>query len=1066
VDLRAGATVEHVRLLRTQYGKNSFPETSITPYYKLLMEALSDSTLIVLLIAATVSLILGLTTQHEGEENKWIEGVSIYFAVILVSNITASNDYTKQLQFRDLENTSQKDELISVIRENTIQRINPIELVVGDVLVLQVGDQVPADAILINEQSIVEANEASLSGEPDDIRKSYLEDPFLLSSSLITSGEEIRALVIGIGRHSQWGKIKANLIVEPSQTPLQAKLEKMTKQIGMIGVGAAICTFVALLIKALILHSKPAELAIKIIDAFILSVTIVVVAIPEGLPLAVTISLAYSTKKMYNDKCFIRVLAACETMGNVTNICSDKTGTLTENRMTVVEGWFVNCRFDSNTYRLKFTIPRELKYLIAENCSINRSAYVIYSAPDGTLFDRPQIIGNKTEAALILMLKTWGFDYEVVKNSNFNEATDKLFSFNSDKKRSSAILFRSDKSVRVYVKGATEMILNDASYYLNRDGKVYPMTRKKKTELESIISQMASAALRTIALGHRDFPNKDSLPSDWQENCPDTAELCVDAIIGIIDPLRDDVVEAVRIAQEAGIVVRMITGDNIDTAKAIAAKCGILTENGIAIEGPDFRKMTLEEVDKILPTIQIMARSSPEDKLLLVTRLNGFNLPKNQDEWEKKYFDRPTLTWKSDRDKVLPGYSEEWGKKYPGGGHVVAVTGDGTNDAPALMAADVGLSMGLTGTKVAQGASDIVILDDRFNSIVRAIMWGRAVYDNIRKFLQFQLTVNLVALILVFIGACAGIAEPLTAVQMLWVNLVMDTLGALALGTELPTQALLQRKPYKRDAGLISKPMWRFIFCQGVFQLFVCFVIMFEGHNLFLVNGEKLITGEPCYRYGTKKGSYDMQTALRSPAASVESCSIFKDYCDGSYQEYCLRAEHKWSDGTAFTFPDSFASDCLKCEKLDYTHSTLIFNAFIFCQIFNELNARVIGDDKNMLQGILTNIPFLCVFVLSSACQIFMVFVGDEFVKTTPLSGTNFIITIIIGSSSLIIGFLSRFIKVTEDPDTFFTDPFQLKLEGEESALLEGVSTTHKEAFKIDKNQEEIKINTKLDKFL
>merc|ERR1719506_2246754 len=258
--------------------------------------------------------------------------------------------------------------------------------------------------------------------------------------------------------------------------------------------------------------------------------------------------------------------------------------------------------------------------------------------------------------------------------------------------------------------------------------------------------------------------------------------------------------------------------------------------------------MTPKEVDAILPRLQVMGRSSPDDKYLLVNRLNGAALPDGKEEWEKKHVGK-NVTWENDRDKILPGYKEEWEASRPNGGQVVGVTGDGTNDAPALKVADVGLSMGITGTKVAQSASDIVILDDRFSSIVRAIMWGRSVFDNIRKFLQIQLTVNVVALILVFIGAAAGFGQPLTAVQMLWVNLIMDTLGALALGTEKPTPELLQRRPYKRSSSLVSKPMWRNILVQSAYQLILLLILLFAGAKWFDVRD---ISTNPCFSYQVK----------------------------------------------------------------------------------------------------------------------------------------------------------------------------------------------------------------------
>ena len=762
------------------------------------------------------------------------------------------------------------------------------------------------------------------------------------------------------------------------------------------------------------------DIATGIVNAFIIAVTIIVVAIPEGLPLAVTIALAYSTKKMYQDQCLIRVLAACETMGNATNICSDKTGTLTENRMTVVEGWFSDKTYDQDTFG-SISLSPIVQEMIVEHVSVNRSAYLVYKDAEGNDLERPQIIGNKTEGALIFMAKAWGQDYDQIHAKSFVEGRDHVWSFNSAKKRSTALLFRGDGSVRLYCKGASEWILKDCTHYVNEQGEVVQLTEEKRKALERHILSMAEKALRTLCLSYRDFGSKDKLHSGYEENPPDHENLILQCIVGIIDPLRSDVKEAVRIAQEAGVTVRMVTGDNIATACAIARQCGILTSNGTALEGPTFRHMKPKDVDAALPRLQVLARSSPDDKFLLVTRLNGYGLPKTREDWEKKFAGQEGVTWETHRDSLLPGYREEWEATRPDGGQVVGVTGDGTNDAPALKAADVGMAMGITGTKVAQSAADIVILDDKFSSIVKAILWGRSVYDNIRKFLQFQLSVNLVALCLVFISAVSGVAVPLNAVQLLWVNLIMDTMGALALGTEAPTSELLKRKPYKRSAFLISRPMIRNIACQSIFQLTMLLILLYKGADYFGVPN-----GEYCTSYSTQSDgtTWDLDTLQKSSQGTF-SCGDFNTFCKNDDYD-CFTAIHnlQYVNGTtkamSMSSLNDFENTCLVCNHFSYVLNTIIFNTFIFCQVFNEYTARSITDEWNVFRGILSNYIFLGVSVVTIGLQIFLVEVGGEFVKTVHLTPAQWLITVALGAIGLPLGVLMRFIPVAEDPKVFF----------------------------------------------
>lgn len=1028
ISLTHGLTAEQVAEMREKFGTNDFPESPMRGFFELFFDAFQDLIIIILCVAAVVSLAVGV---WEHPKYGWIEGTAILMAVLIVAFVSAGNNYSKELQFRSLEKSSMRDERTSVLRDGVIERLNPADLVVGDIIVLQAGDSIPADSIMF-DNSVVSSNESALTGEAEDIKKSRNKDSFLLSSCLLTEAEDkLYALVFGIGMHSQWGKIKANLVSEPVNTPLQDKLEDMAGLIGYIGMIAAIGTFIAM-VASIWLRNDGLEVLDGFVEAFIMGVTIVVVAIPEGLPLAVTISLAYSTKKMYEDQNFIRVLAACETMGNATCLCSDKTGTLTENRMTVVEAWMGNIKYGQKEF-INCTASDKVKLIVAENVCVNRVAYLVHKDSEGNMLPRPAIIGNKTEGALIIMAGNWSYDYETVKQSIFNERIDKIFAFNSSKKRSTAIIHRPDGTIRLFVKGAPEWLIGDCSHYLAPDGNPISMTEKVKNEIDEHIVHMSNNALRTLCIAHKDFPSPSHLPPNWMENPPDNGGLCCDAVVGIIDPLRSDVKDAVATAQRAGVTVRMVTGDNLNTACAIARDCGILTAEGVALEGPIFRNMTPAQVDAVLPRLQVLARSSPEDKFLLVTRLNGYGIPDGEEEWTAKHKDKPSMTWDRDRDRILPGYVGEWRLTRPDGGQVVGVTGDGTNDAPALKAADVGLAMGITGTKVAQHASDIVILDDRFSSIVKAIMWGRGVYDNIRKFLQFQLTVNVVALTIVFTGAVAGFDPPLNAVMMLWVNLIMDTMGALALGTEPPTDELLNRKPYKRTAALISRPMWRNILCQGLFQCVLLMCLLFKGAEFFNVKA-----GDTCELFGNVESPahyvWDPSTGQRlyDDETGID-CASFSTYCP-SLSGDCFVASHMSSaqfNHSVFSFSHlaGYEQYCLECELKSYTHTTIIFNAFVFCQLFNEFNARSLFDDMNILRGLSNNPIFIAVIFVTAFFQYFIVTFGGNFTRTSPLNAYQWFMTIFFALGTFPVGILMRLIPCNEDPKSFFDN-------SEETAML------------------------------
>lgn len=908
-----------------EFGLNYMPTPDARTWWSLFVASFEDTTLQILIASSAVSLAVGF---YSDPAKGWIEGAAILVAVLVVAIVTATNDYSKDQQFRAL-NALKDNILVQVIRKGVRIEISTNDVLVGDVVCLESGDKVPADGVLV-KGSAVTCNESSLTGEPEDVRKGVEkgEDPFLLSGCVMTGGT-CTMLVIAVGAESRWGRISAQLQQDPSDTPLQEKLDVMAQQIGYVGMASALATFVATMTMHFIhpsrsidsdfLGAKVDTLFEHVLHAFILSITVVVVAVPEGLPLAVTISLAYSTKKMLKDNNLIRVLSACETMGNATNICSDKTGTLTENRMTVVQGWFAGIRA-SELRNCSLSAPA--RAIITEGVAVNTTAWLKEGEDGGPV----EVVGSKTEGALLVMVKETGTDPIELREKAHETNNCKVFPFSSARKRMTTIVRRqggNESQMRAYCKGAAEIILDLCTHRLTEDGKTVKLDAAGKAEILALISTYGESALRAVGMAHRDVSATEASMKleDLEQG------MTLDCLVGIKDPLRKDVSEAVALCQSAGIMVRMVTGDNIATARAIAKECGILTKEGIAMEGPTFRALSPAKLDEILPRLQVLARSSPQDKHTLVCRLNGNGLPKNKDEWAVMH---PELNWDQHASTTLPGYYEEWSATRPHGGEVVGATGDGTNDAPALKLADVGLSMGLSGTDVAKEASDIVIMDDNFSSIVKAVMWGRCVFDNIRKFLQFQLTVNVVALTLTFMGAVCGYEPPLNAIMMLWVNLIMDTMGALALGTEAPTKALLNRLPFKRSASLVNRLMVRHILVQSSYQLALLSWLLLRGAKFFNV-------------------------------------------MDGEEQ-----------------------------------HFTIIFNAFVFCQIFNEFNSRSINNNWAVLAGLSTNPMFQFVVVFTVAAQYVIVQYGGDFTKTLPLTEEQWIITTLMGAVVLPLGVFMR----------------------------------------------------------
>jgi len=723
---------------------NTLPAKKPLNIFQLMWMAYNDYILFLLTAAAIVSLAIGLyqtfgiARTPNNPPLEWVEGVAIIIAIIIIVIAGSVNDYEKERQFAKL-NKKKQDRTVKVIRSGKSQVVSLFEVLVGDVVHLESGDVIPADGIFINGHN-VKCDESSETGESMHVRKHpgdevfqaiqeqrdfHKMDPFIVSGTKVAEGLGT-FLITATGVNSTYGRILMSLREDPSFTPLQSRLNKLAKRIAWLGGVAGILLFIVLFIKFLVQlpHNTetPAQKGQNFIGVLIISLTVLVIAVPEGLPLAVTLALAFASNKMLKDNNLVRQLKACETMGNATNICSDKTGTLTQNKMTVVAGIVgINLLFDSRlgvssivsnpslqeinvaSANVAVSIAAFVSGLVDEVKEMLKQSIVINStAFEGEEDGRQTFIGSKTETALL----TFARDYLGMGPVSVERLDTKIVQFipfDAARKCMGTVVKLQNNLYRLYVKGASEIVLAKCTRIIQYSTKGVwdtEMTTENTEYLKQIITSYASRSQRTITLGYRDFKH-------WPPTGVRTAEddetdvvfedifkdLVFLGITGIQDPLRDGAHEAVQACQKAGVVVRMVTGDNILTAKAIAEECGILSAGDIAMEGSDFRNLSESQKNQIIPNLKVLARSSPEDKRVLVTRLKEM-------------------------------------------GETVAVTGDGTNDALALAAADVGFSMGIAGTEVAREASSIVLMDDNFSSIVKAIMWGRAVNDAVKKFLQ------------------------------------------------------------------------------------------------------------------------------------------------------------------------------------------------------------------------------------------------------------------------------------------------------------------------------------------
>ena len=1116
------------------FGSNKVFVEPVPHFCSYVWEALKDLMVRILIVAAIVSIILGCTFSDDPSKD-WIDGVSIVIAVLVVVLVGSITDYQKETKFHELNEVQAEGTKYKLIRNGQPEDHISDDLLVGDLIMVNYGDIMAADVLLI-EGNGIKMDESALTGESDAMKKEKYErckelldagekklpSPLILSGTNCIEGSG-KGIVIAVGEHSQKGIIRRTVdnAQENSQTPLEAKLERIAQLIGYFGIGAGIVTLVALMIRFAIsftdevddynktskvesivtamlfnlphkkiedgfANNSDSELvdprlnvAKKILDIIILCISIVVVAIPEGLPLAVTLSLAFSIKKMMDYNNLVRKMHACETMGGANYICTDKTGTLTKNEMSVFQvltgTWKKELDQNMSVEEVgklgsQKGNPDEVK-LIREDHSVLfknekfwetlKVAIAVNVDASIKTLDSPNINGdteicetkNKTDKAFIDFLYRFRSPISVEKEKYLkDEGCFKQFPFDSKRKRMTTFIKNKEFSTgcRLFSKGGGENARVFCKFYMDPDtGEKKVLDDSMSTQIKQSIEDFNKDKLRSLYIAYKDITesqfNQCEQP-DSNGKLIDQDDLVFLAVFGIKDSLRDGVKEAVRKCHDASVNVIMVTGDNIVTATAIAKECGILGDDvnlknlGTKDIEPD--PEALNDPNKKEEYIQTILENQPKaltgntfynsvGGLICEVCQEDTNLckcPKTESEAKQlaEKNKEPQKKVKRDviknmenfkkvtknlnvmaRSQPIHKYALVLGLKTLK--NVVAVTGDGTNDAPALSKSDVGFAM-FAGTDIAKEASDIVIIDNNFSSIVIAIIYGRNIYDNIRKFLQFQLSVNFCACILVFVCACIGNETPLTPIQMLWVNLIMDSLGSLALATEPPYEELLNRAPTRRNESMINGKMWKHIVMQSLIQIILLIIFyliapeFIKEDNLVRSAENKII--QFCY---TKYPGKDTDHIVYG----TEIKWVIEGKLKNQYKHYC------GSYSNRPTLADAYL-EYVKSNSAT-THMCLIFNIFVFYTLFNQFNCRVIDDSLNIFIRINRSLLFPLICLLEMALQVVIIFVGNSpfHIVSSGLTGTQWGICIGFSAITFVVSIITKFIPVDRLIDNY-----------------------------------------------
>ena len=1088
-DLETGISTDSLDSRRKAFDNNLRYREPMPSFWFFVKDAFGDEILQILCLCAVIEISIGLSPFTENPGYDAFDGIGIVFAIMVIVITTAVTNYNKEKKFKQLSDENFKKFQVVVTRNGANVNLSDEELLVGDKCKVDMGMIIPADGIVINSSNL-KLDEASLTGESNLMRKESIDNclkmksdsgkypsPMVFSGTTVKEGEGWM-LVLATGPNSAAGKIREHVMQnkedeESNQTPLEIKLADIAEDIGKFGLWSAIITLVALLIK--LFYSKYQQMFNKkemleafiekhfhngtydktsaekirnqtyylidnysiwsglgkdIFQSIILCITIIVVAIPEGLPLAVTLSLSFSVKKMMDDNNLVRHMPACETMGGANYICTDKTGTLTRNKMHVVSfynnGTKVNVNDIDHEHTQNYTNKfQERYYKQLRDALINNIDIELDGNGDIIIAS-----SSKTDFAFYDFLR--GFNEDLMKKYT---QLDRL-KFHSDRKRMSTIVKRDDGKHFIYMKGAPEVVIRSCTNYLKPTGDGVVELKKDDEHLKTlddVTKDYSLLTLRNLAIAQKEISPEEfnnfmstKMNTDHLNYEIEQTGFTLIGIAAINDALRPGVPQSVDLCRQAFVKVIMITGDDIRIAEAIAKNAGIIKpdEKVLSITGKQF----IEQIGGIVCKTCTMETEKCSCPKTIGQAKIKFGEDKSDDFYAEKLKKERVHDMQAFKEiikdlrviaraRAIDKYALVLGLRELD--NVVAVTGDGTNDASALSKADVGFAMGKTGTDVARDAADIIILDDNFNSIVHAIKWGRNIFDNIRKFLQFQLSVNFSAVLLVFICSCIGSESPITAIQMLWINLIMDSLGSLALSTEDPSDELLYREPHSKREYIINNTMWKMIIMQSLVQFcLVLYLYLYGSHFIVEDNPERLnmirqlencfgdfpaevseFKHHKVYYYimDGKKSSWDPMKHLRRNL-DPKVCFFFdrtqfeEDQINNLYEAY------KWYTSTYG----------------NTVHMTMIFNTFVFYSLFNQINSRVINNNLNIFHRILDNLMFLAVTGTEMLIQFLLVQFGGLVFKCNKegLTLSQWEWCLGLAAITFVVNFCMKFIRL------------------------------------------------------